>query len=125
VPVEPAEKQLALAKRITKGEGMSIAAARRLVLKERSKAGDAKAYANEHGPRRSITTIESIIVDTSDRIGVYLDMPGPDINRLIDSVDHLAKRRLIEAIEEHADNLKALANAVRSRLPKLGVRKAG
>jgi hypothetical protein len=68
-PVEPAE-QLAMAKRIIKGEGMALAAARRFVLRERSEAGDTKAYFGSRGPRRSLETLESIAADVIERIGV-------------------------------------------------------
>jgi ParB/RepB/Spo0J family partition protein len=119
VPVEP-DQQLALAKRITAGEGMGLASARRFVLRERSEAGDETAYAGRNNRRRSIDVIESILVDLSERIGVYLDMPGSEFRKVIDQADNVTKRNVIKSIEEAAGNLDMLAPVIRERLPKTG-----
>lgn len=119
------DRQLELVKQITRGGGMSLAAARRFVMKARHAAGDKRAYTKLNGsPRRSLGSIDSILEDTSNRIGVFLDMPGAEINRLIDAADAYARRQIIEQIEETCGDLQALADAIKARLPKLPRRKA-
>jgi len=119
----PQDEQLAMAKRITKGQGMSLAAARRMILRERAEAGDTKAYSSRMG--RSVSRIESICEDFGDRIGVYLDMPGPEFAALIDTVDHADKRRLVELLRDKASDLNVMADVVFKRLPKIGQKRAG
>jgi ParB/RepB/Spo0J family partition protein len=116
VPV-PHGQQVALAKLITRGDGLSISEARRVVLRARAERGDTSAYLGGDGPKRTLATIQSIVRELSSRIGVYLDMPGPDINRLIDAADAKTKQKLLDAMEEGASDLTALADAVRKRLP--------
>lgn len=115
VPLNEAD-QLRLARRIMDGDGMGIAAARRMILKERSRKGDKAAYVNKTGKARSIQTIESILEDCSNRIGVYLDMPPAQLNALIDAVDNADKAALIEVIDEFTDNVSGLAEAIQARL---------
>lgn len=124
VSVEPPAAQVALARRITKGDGMGMAAARRFILRERSEAGDAKAYSGSRGHQRAIGTIESITEDVTERIGVYLDMPGPEINRLIDATDMRTKRLVVQSLRDAQENLAALAERIEERLPALNRRTA-
>lgn len=44
-------------------------------------------------------------------------MPGADINRMIDAAPDPTKRSIVNAIEEAKENLGALAQAIRDRLP--------
>jgi ParB/RepB/Spo0J family partition protein len=120
VPVEQ-EDQQRLAKKIVKFE-MSVASARRLVLRERHESGDDKAYINNNGPKRSLASLDSILADFGDRMGVFLDMPGSDFNRLVDSISARDRRLLIESLEETAGNLTTMADAITRRLPKLAHR---
>lgn len=113
----PQDRQLKLARKITKGDGMKLSAARRFVLKERADAGDERAYTKNNGSKRSILTLETFMEDISNRIGVYLDMPGAEIVSLIDAIDHRAKRQLAESLEETASDLEALADTIKRRLP--------
>ena len=113
----PAAQQIELAKAIVNGEAMSMAAARRHVLRARAKAGDTAAYrGNKTGKQRAINTIGSVIEAANDRIGIYLDMPGKDFNALIDSLDGDGKRALIEKVDEFADSLEGIAEAIKKRI---------
>jgi ParB family chromosome partitioning protein len=116
-------RQVELARKIVKAE-MSTAAARRYVLRERHEDGDDRAYAPTKSTKASINRIDSILTDFSDRVGVFVDMPGAELNRLIDAADNQQKRQIIESIEDTADTLEAIADAIRSRLPKIGVKSA-
>lgn len=108
--------QLRIARKIVAGEGMGMAQARRMILKERARQGDKNAYANKKGPARSIETIESILEDCSNRIGVYLDMPPAQLNAMIDAVDNRSKLLLIELMDGFNDNIAGLAEAIQARL---------
>jgi len=120
----PASHQIKLAREITQGEGMKLAAAQRFVLKERVAAGDNKAYVKSNGTKRSINTIEAYLEHFGDRIGIYFDMPPAQLKEMITAVDHGQKRMLIEAIEEVRDNLTGLADDIRQQLPKIIKRSA-
>lgn len=117
VPLNEAD-QLRIARKIIAGEGMGMATARRMILKERAKRGDTDAYTNKAGKARSIQTIESILEDCSNRIGVYLDMPAAQLNEMIDSADNRSKALLIELIDTFNDNIAGLAEAIQARLDK-------
>lgn len=110
-------EQIRLARQIVKGEGMSMVAARRMVLR----AAPAASRLTGGRPRaRSMQALKSTLSDASDRIGIYLDLPGPDIDAAIDAVDHREKRLLIEAIETLTSDLFDLGEKIESRLPKAG-----
>jgi len=113
----PASEQVAPARKMAKG--MTIAAARRLVMKERAKRGATAVYKN-----RSIETIATILKEAEERLGIYIDMPAASINELIDAVDNRSKRLLVEQIEDFKDTLDAVAEAIESRLPKAQKRTA-
>jgi hypothetical protein len=98
---------------------MPIAAARRMVLKVRAKKGDADAYANKQGRRRSIDTIESIVESCSDRIGVYLDMPPAQLRSLLSETDVATKRVLVSVLDDLANNLSGLSELIEQQIPKL------
>lgn len=121
IPLEP-EEQLRQARKVTSGDGMRVAEARRMILKVRSKSEDS-AYAGA-GRKRSILTIESLLEMIGDKIGVYLDMPGSEFNQIVDRIDHFAKRDLIKSIDKTAEDLTSLAEAIEGRLPKLAKRSA-
>jgi hypothetical protein len=123
VPVEP-EKQLKLAKRITAGAGLSLPAARRLILRERAADGDHDGYVRNAGTGRTLKRIETILEDLADRIGIYLDMPGPEFNRLIDGADLFTRRQLVKLLGDAVDNLEGLAEAVQKRIPAVGLKHA-
>jgi ParB/RepB/Spo0J family partition protein len=123
-PIDDHAKQIALAKKITNGDGLSLAAARRLILRERAAAGDDAGYVRNAGTGRTLRRIESILEDLSDRMGVYLDMPGPEFNRLIDSADVFTRRQLVKLLNDAGESLADLADAVQKRIPAVGLRRA-
>lgn len=107
--------QLALARRITRGDGMTLTAARRMILKFRSEAGEQGVYVGGGGRPRSIRTIESMLEQITDKVGIYVDMPGKEFNQLVDGIDQRTKRTLVEAIKDVSENLVALADAIEAR----------
>lgn len=109
------ERQLAAARKIVNWN-LSMAEARRYILKQRAKAGDRSAYVSKRGVQRSIETIGSILSDATNRFGVFLDMPGPDFNALVDAADTRATARLVEQIESVCEELSGLAEVIRGRL---------
>jgi hypothetical protein len=121
VPVEP-EKQLKLAKRITAGAGLSLPAARRLILRERAADGDNDGYVRNAGTGRTLKRIETILEDLADRVGIYLDMPGTEFNRLIDGADVFTRRQLVKLLQDANENLDGLAQAIRRRIPAVGLK---
>jgi len=118
----PQSRQLSMAKKITRGEGMSLVAAQRIVIREKAAAGE-DAHTRANGTKRSITTIEAYLEHFSNRIGIFFDMPPAQLRSMIDAIDNRSKRQLIEALEEVSDNLTGLAEDIRGRLPKLAARK--
>jgi ParB/RepB/Spo0J family partition protein len=111
--------QLKLAKTMARTQ-MSQAAARRLVLKQ-----DPSLKRNADGTNRiRLERIESIVEDVTNRIGVFLDMPGSEINQVIDQAHPRDRRQTAEACRDVAGDFTALAQAIESRLPKL-TRRAG
>lgn len=115
VPLAP-DAQLDYARRFVKA-GISLPAARRMIAKARTRAGHKSAYAG-----RKAEGIENMMAELVDRVGVYLDMPGTAFNRMVDGIDHATKRKLIKSIDETAELLATLSEAVRARLPKAGPR---
>lgn len=114
----PEKKQISLAKQIS--EGMSYAAARRLVLRER---GELDSQPTQ-GAKRKLSTVESILEDLTDRIGIYLDMHPANLNVMIDAIANDQKRLLAELLRDAAGDLEALAEAIEKRFPVL-TRRAG
>jgi ParB/RepB/Spo0J family partition protein len=119
VPVEP-DQQLAMARKVTGGEGMGMAAARRLVIRERAEAGDTQVYGGHAKRRRTIEGIEPIVEELQERVGVYLDMPGAELRKMVDEAHHLTKRQVIKTIEEGVESLQGIADVIRARLPQTG-----
>jgi ParB/RepB/Spo0J family partition protein len=118
VPLEPG-RQIELARKITSGDGMTLLAARRLILKIRSKSGDEHAYSGgRRGPGRNINTLESTMTDFSNRVGIYLDMPGAQLGPMIDGLGAAGRRRMAERIEKLAEELGTLAEMIRERIKK-------
>lgn len=115
----PEPRQLVLARRCVRSGGMTVAAARRIILKERHAAGDTKVYRNKTGAKRQLHGLEGMISDTTDRLGIFLDMPGPDLNALIDTLDGRSKRELIERSRELIEGIEGIIEQIQSRLPKL------
>jgi hypothetical protein len=109
------KQQIKLATQITRNDGMSMVAARRLIIGKRREAGVHCDF--KTGSTRAMRGLESTIADVADKVGVYLDMPISRLNQFVDSMSHFDKRKLIESIEELADNLTGLAEAVEARLP--------
>jgi ParB/RepB/Spo0J family partition protein len=118
----PAAEQMRLAKKVTAGN-LSMAGARRLILKRRSDSGEKDVYRVNNRRDRRVGTLASIVNDVDDKIGLYLDMPGADLNNLIDGMDNLDKRQLIEDIEELETTFSSIKEAIQSRLPKLNPRR--
>jgi ParB/RepB/Spo0J family partition protein len=115
-------KQLALANKITRGEGMGLAAARRFILKQRHRGGDKTAYLHHRGPRNSLGTMSSIIEAAGDRLGIYFDMP-PSQFRLVADQGNIADRiAIIEQIEDLIEHLGGLAELIQAALPKAKAR---
>jgi hypothetical protein len=116
-----AEDQVKYAKRIV-DRGMSLTAARRMILKARAKGGDVSAYSAGH--RRTLARLESCVADASERIGVFLDMPGVEFNRMIEQTDAFTRRGLVKALGELARSVKDLEETIEERAPKLVRRSA-
>lgn len=116
VPVAP-DEQVSYARQIV-DKGLSMAAARRMILKKRAAAGDKHAYHNKKGRQKTIDAMKSILSRVADQLGVYLDMPKDQLNTIIDAVDNADKRRLIRSIEAVSDNLIDLAEKVENRIPR-------
>jgi ParB/RepB/Spo0J family partition protein len=112
-------KQIQLARKITDGEGMSLSGARRMILQVRHKSGDKAAYS---GGRRGLSLggIERAVTQFADRLGVYLDMPGMELNRLIDCLGTREKRELIDQLGDMTESLTILAESIEKRMPKVG-----
>ena len=111
----PAETQLSLAKKIA---NKSMAGARRLVLLARRKAGakeTRRIFVGKTGAKRALAGLRSLAEKTNDRLGIYLDLPGHDLNQLIDGASLADRRILVAALREAADSLTALAEAVAQR----------
>lgn len=111
----PQERQLAAANKIVRWQ-LSLAEARRYILQERVKTGDKRAYVSRKGMQRSVETIKSILDDSANRIGVYLDMPGEDFNALINAADKRTKAAIVERIECTLEELQGLAEAIKGRM---------
>lgn len=105
--------QLKFARKIVKAE-MSVAAARRMVLRDPD-----YRKADTRGRDLSIAAVESIVAQARDRIGVYLDLPGTRINALIDAMENRDKRLMVEAIDDLVSDLQGLSAAVEARIPKI------
>ena len=114
----PQPRQLYIAKRIVKHD-YSYPAVRRMVVAERREAGEPESTILGMGPKRSLTKVESIVEDGSNRIGIFLDMPGVELNRLIDDLDNSTKRQLVKLISDYMDDLDGLGNAIEARIPKV------
>jgi ParB/RepB/Spo0J family partition protein len=106
------DRQLKLARQIVK-QGLSNVAARRLVLREPDMKID------RSGSRRiRLDGIESILEDVTNRIGVYLDLPGSEINAMIDAAEAMDRRAIADMLYDAAGDLNALADAIDKRAPK-------
>ena len=120
----PHPRQVALAKKIC--AGMSVAAARRLVLNERRDAGESERNLHGHGQNaRRLLTIDNFVEDFSNKVGIYIDMPGAELARLIDAESATDRRRIMKLLDETAESLVGLSEAIKSRLPKMPQRAAG
>lgn len=109
----PHPRQIVLAQKIVK-TGMSGAAARRMILREH-RAANVKAA---QGPTRKLRTLASILGNAEDRIGVYVDMPGAEINKLIDAMSDDEKRLVVKVADELASSLQCISEAISSRQKK-------
>ncbi len=113
----PHARQLALVKKIVK-TGMSVKTARRVILRERRDAGESERSLGGSGRnRRELATVERIVRDAADSIGVYCDMPGPELAKLIDAEDATTRRALMQVMGDLAENLIGLSEAIEKRLP--------
>lgn len=117
----PESEQIRMARKIV-NNGMSVVAARRMVLNIRMQQGETNVQRGRLGPNRLFATLESVVESATDRLGVYVDMPGAELNRLIDGADARSRRLIIERVDDLVETLEALAEAVRSRLPKVNAR---
>ena len=120
VPLDHTE-QLRLANRLM-SEDMSLPKARRYVLAQRHEAGDKSAYMRDKGPRATLATVETIVADFADRIGLYIDMPPAVLNLLIDALGPRDLLLLVEQMNEVAGHLSGLAEAIERR--RLATRRA-
>jgi ParB/RepB/Spo0J family partition protein len=113
----PEAQQLSMARRITK-EGMSLAGARRVILRQRNKNGDADAAVHRRGPSVSMKAMDAMVRGFIDRVGVYVDMPGSAFTAMLDSADGRTKVKLLEAIEDLGDSLKILGSTIERQMAK-------
>jgi ParB family chromosome partitioning protein len=111
----PQDRQLAAAKKIVSW-GLSLTEARRFILQQRVKSGEKDAYLSKRGPQRSIETIGSVLSDTANRIGIYLDMPGPDFKAMLEKTDAKTKSALVGQIDRIVEDLTGLAEVINAQL---------
>lgn len=110
--------QIELAQTIVK-DGLSLSAARRTILKRLRSEGMPIRSESTKYRKRQLGGLRNLVNTTTDRLGVYIDMPGPDFARLIDETDFDAKKEILRTTKELAENLSLIAEIVEERMPKV------
>lgn len=115
----PAARQVPLARRMVR-KGTGLTEARRLVMRERAK-DDPDVYV-ERARRQGLKChqgglagLEKMIDSFRHRVGFFLDMPGAQINELIDVLDGRTARAVAAVLEGLADDLAGLGQAIAER----------
>lgn len=112
----PEAQQLEISRKITRDEGMSVAKARRMILAYKSASGNRTAYTHNRGRKRSIASVESVLQDMNDRIGIWLDMSSAERAQLIDAVPDSQKKFIAEALADSAGTLSQLSEMIADRI---------
>jgi ParB family chromosome partitioning protein len=117
----PESSQITLAAKIVAAGGLSTRNIRRLKMQEMDRK---KIERPKSPPPKSLKAIENLLEDFTFSIARYLDMPGPELNALIDSMRVSARRNLCKTIDDVAEGLSGLAEAIEARLLKVQSRRS-
>ena len=98
--------------------GMPMLTARRMLLREGQTAGVRIAKCPRR-PRESYASLQTCLDQTIARLGVFVDMPGRDLRRILESSDVPARQLMINAIDELTGHLEGIGDTIEATM-KIG-----
>lgn len=107
----PEDAQKDLARKIV-NDGLSMVAARRLVLGARRDYGMAEKRRRREGPLSVYKSFTSTISGFRNRLGIFTDMPTAEIKKFLAYGDDLERRALIAELEQLQESLGVMVEHV-------------